>query len=61
VQNRGKSNQNRPDADAFAEKWMKKHVEKVKKVKMKEHVESLSGQSIYKAEAGGEYNERIAV
>lgn len=59
IQNRGKKNHDMPDAIEFAERWMKKHVAKVKKKKLNEKITKtiMPGMN---AAPGGMYHERIA-
>lgn len=59
VQIHGKNYQLPPDAVKFANKWLKKHVEKIKRKKLNEKITKtiMPGMSVA---AGGMYHERIA-
>lgn len=59
IQNRGKNNKNMPDAVDFADKWLKKHVERIKKSKsdvLKDRLMAVPATT----HIGGDYHERIA-
>ena len=61
VQNYGRGSKKVPGADEFANKWLKKHVEKLKKQSPQQHNQDTHVLPGMMNMSGGNYNERVAV